>query len=659
MHADINEPRGKEHALPESFFRRFEALLLPAISGTCLTAAWVLSLNDGVPRWLVFGLYAIAYIAGGWEMALDVFRGMLRFKFDIEFLMLVAGIGAAAIGHYAEGALLFFLFALGHALEHYAMGRARNAIRALGSIAPRTALRVDDSGEHIVDVDELAVGDHVRIRPNERIGVDGRIKDGHSSVDQSPITGESLPVARTVNDSVFAGSLNGDGALLVQVHRLASDTTMARMIRLVEEARGKQGASQRFAQGFTRVFVPIVILGTIALIVIPPLLGLLTFSESFLRGITVLVGASPCALAISTPSAVLAGVAQAARNGILIKGGKYLEALGAIGAVAMDKTGTITTGRPELMQIIPIGAASETALLQLAGGLEVQSSHPLARAVTRAARARRLEFARVDNLRVLPGVGIEAAIDGERFVIGGPRLLDDEIWRAAKGLEPARAAVAQAEAQAQTTMVVLSVENASVLGVLSLADRPRPGARAMIQRLHQLGVGTVAMLTGDNPNVAKAIGDQVGVDCVHASLMPEEKIEQVKLLLEKHGTVAMVGDGVNDAPALAVATVGIAMGAGGTDVALETADVALMADDLSKLPFAIGLSRRVRRTIAQNFAISLGVIAALVPFAALGIAPIWVAVLLHEGSTVVVVLNALRLLGHREQDVGFDQAHDK
>jgi Cd2+/Zn2+-exporting ATPase len=592
---------------------------------------------------VVVALYAITYLAGGFELLWASIKGLARLMFDIDFLMLVAGIGAAALGKYAEGGLLFFLFSLGHALEHYAMGRARNAIRSLGSITPQTAVRIDGDQEQVVPILSLAIGDRIRIRPNTRIAADGVIEEGQSSIDQSTITGESTPVERGPGERIFAGSLNGSQALILQVDRLAEDSTMARMITLVEEARKHQGASQRFTKHFTRIFVPTILIGTLALFLLPPLLGVLTWSEAIIRSLTVLVASSPCALAISTPSAVLAGIAQAARNGVLVKGGRYLEELGMVRSIGMDKTGTLTRGRPDIETIVVHEARDETEVLQIAGALEHQSTHPIAKAISRAVKARSIDCPVASELSDEAGFGVTALIDGDQVRVGGTRLLEDTDLTIDERLSQQIESV-----QEQGLTVMLVIRKQSVLGVIGLFDRARPEAQGVIKQLHALGVKLVVMLTGDNESVAQRVGTETGVDAIRSNLLPEEKIEVIRSLSRRKRPVAMVGDGVNDAPALAAASVGIAMGAGGTDVALETADVALMADDLSKLPFAIGLSRRVRRTIIQNFVISLGVIGALVPIAALGLTPMWIAVIFHEGSTLVVVANALRLLAYED-----------
>ncbi|MBB48167.1 MAG: copper-translocating P-type ATPase [Phycisphaerae bacterium] len=620
----------------------YHDLILPGLAGVTLLAAWITQTFTASSDWVHFALYALCYLLGGGVLFLDTLRGLARGRFDIHFLMLVAGIGAAILGRFFEGGLLFFLFSLGHALEHYAMGRARNAIRALGSLTPKTALRIDQNAEHLVPVESLEIGDRIRIRSNARISADGTIVEGSSTIDQSSVTGESIPVERGAGDKVFAGSLNGDQVLVVRVDKLAGDTTMARMITLVEEARANKGTSQRFTERFTRIYVPIILVGTILLILLPPLLDALTWSESFIRAMTVLVGASPCALAISTPSAVLSGIAQAARNGVLIKGGRQLEALGRVQAIGMDKTGTLTLGRPELEEMALVSASSEEEALKLAGALEFQSTHPLAKAITRTLQARNITAPAAEEVTSEAGIGVVGMIDGRQYRIGSEKIL------AEAGLpegETTRRIVERFQSEGRTTMILASDD--SVLAVFGLADQPRTNAAETIGRLKRIGLRKIVMLTGDNRRVGEIVGTRLGVDAIHAELMPEEKIEVIKGLARGNKSVAMIGDGVNDAPALAAASVSIAMGAGGTDVALETADIALMADDLSKIPFTIGLSRKVKSIIEQNFLISMGVIAALVPFAALGVTPMWVAVIFHEGSTLVVVCNALRLLAYK------------
>lgn len=632
-----------EHPEGASWLRRHWDLAEPAIAGAALLAAWLCE-RAGLPAWQWGTLYAASYMVAGHAALLEGARAALRLRLDVDFLMAVAAIGAAAIGEYAEGAMLLVLFSLGHGLEHYAMGQARKAIRALGRLTPTSAwVRRGERFEE-VPVAVLAVGDVVRVRPGERVPMDGTVVAGIGAIDQSPITGESVPVEKAPGDDAFAGTLNGDGLLEVRVGRLAADSTVARMIRLVEEAQGQKSTTQRYAERFTRVYVPCVVGATVLMWTVPPAAGWLPWQEAFLRAMTLLVGASPCALAISTPAAVLAGVARAARAGILIKGGAHLESLGAVRAFAMDKTGTLTVGRPAVREVVALGGHAESDVLALAAALEEHSTHPLAHAVVAAARARGIAFERASDAQAIRGKGMSGTVGGRDVRLGALRLFDGQ-GGAPRATPEAEAAVHRLESHACTAMLVS--RDGTFVGAVGLIDGPRPEAAEAIAALHALGVRPVVMLTGDNQAVGDAVGRLVGVDEVRASLMPEMKIESVRGLLASHGSVAMVGDGVNDAPALAAATVGIAMGKSGTDVALEAADVALMSDDLMRLPFAVGISRASRAIVRQNVTISMGMVFILIPLAVAGAIPVWLAVIMHEGSTVAVVLNSLRLLGYR------------
>lgn len=592
--------------------------------------------------WLWGALYAVSFGVAGYSAFLTGLREMLQWKLDVDFLMVVAALGAAVIGKYGEGAMLLVLFAIGHGLEHYAMGQARKAIRALGNLTPHSAWVRRGADWVEVPVQQVALADVVRVRAGERVPMDGTVAQGLSAVDQSPITGESVPVEKGTGDEVFAGTLNGDGVLEVRVTRVAADSTVQRMIRLVEEAQSQKSTTQRFAERFTRVYVPVVLLMTAGTAILPPVAGWLNWSDAFMRSMTLLVGASPCALAISTPAAVLAGVARAARSGVLIKGGAYLEALGTVRCIALDKTGTLTVGRP-VVHAMAVLEGTEEELLQVAAALENHSTHPLAHAVLEASRARKLELPAADQVQAIRGKGLTGVVNGARAAIGALRMFDGQSAPAAT--PEATAAVQRLEAQACTVMLV--AVDSRILGAIGLLDIPRREAAEAMATLHAMGVRPAVMLTGDNVQVGEAIGRVVGVDQVCAGLLPTDKIERIRALLAEHGSVAMVGDGINDAPALAAATVGIAMGKSGTDVALEAADVALMSDDLLRLPFAFGVSRFARRVVAENVLISMGMVFTLIPLAMLGIVPIWLAVILHEGSTVAVVLNSLRLLAYR------------
>ena len=630
------------------WWRRNQDLLEPAVAAAALLAGWLLQRSDAGP-WAWGACYGVSFAVAGWEPTVDGLRALRRGRLDIDFLMIAAAVGASVIGEYAEGAMLLVLFSLGHGLEHYAMGQARKAIRALGRLTPTVAWVRRGAEFAEVPVADVALGDVVRVRPAERVPMDGTVCGGTSAIDQSPITGESVPVEKGIGDEAFAGTLNGDGLLEVRVTRIAADSTVSRMIRLVEEAQGQKSSTQRYAERFTRVYVPAVIAATAAMALVPPAFGWLAWSDAFLRAMTLLVGASPCALAISTPAAVLAGVARAARSGILIKGGAHLESLGAVRCFAMDKTGTLTLGRPALRRVVALGAHGESEVLRAAASLEDHSTHPLAHAVLAAARARGIEWPVAADTQAVRGKGMSGVVEGARVHLGALRMFDGTGDGTAgappRATEEARAAVESLEREACTAMLV--ARDGEFLGAVGLIDGPRPEAAEAVAALHELGVRPVVMLTGDNPRVGEAIGRLVGIDEVHASLMPERKIEEVRSLAAAHGTVAMVGDGVNDAPALAAATVGIAMGKGGTDVALEAADVALMSDDLMRLPFAVGISRASRSIVRQNVTISMGMVFLLIPLAVAGAVPIWLAVIMHEGSTVAVVLNSLRLLAYR------------
>ncbi len=610
-------------------------LVLSLAAGLSLLIGWLLGFT-AVPDIVSLGLFIGAYAAGGLFALRDAWRSVRRGRFEIDTLMIVAAAGAAALGAWAEGALLLFLFSLGHALEHLAMDRARRAIEALASLAPKTALvRRDDGVEAEVPVDELRRGDLVIVKPGQRIPADGEVLNGVSSVDQAPITGESMPVDKQQGDTVFAGTVNGQAKLEIRVARLARESTLSRMVRMVSEAGAQRSPTERFTERFERLFVPLVLIGAVLLIIVPPLLGF-PFDDSFYRAMAVLVAASPCALAIATPAAVLSGVARAARSGVLIKGGAHLENLGALRAMAFDKTGTVTSGEPVVTDVVPF-EVDDARLLRTAAAVESRSGHPLAKAVVATAQARGLTWADVGELTSIVGMGVCAELEGEIVTIGNLKLFPDPTIPS-----DVRAAVARLEEEGKTTMLVKAGER--FLGVLALADTPRDDVGVMLAALRRLGIRRTIMLTGDNERVGQAIGNAVGLDEVRSGLLPEEKVAAIDRLLQLHGQVAMVGDGVNDAPALARATVGIAMGGAGTDVALETADVALMADDLSKLPFAVDLSNAARRIIRQNLWVSLGVVTVLIPATLSGLAGIGPAVVVHEGSTLVVVLNALRLL---------------
>ncbi|MCL4470237.1 MAG: cadmium-translocating P-type ATPase [Gammaproteobacteria bacterium] len=627
-----------EEGREAGWFAEHRELIFSGAAGMLLLAGWLAGLA-GAPRGVSLGLLLGAYAAGGFYTLRDAWQSLKSRRFDIDTLMIVAAIGAVTLGAWEEGALLLFLFSLGHALEHMAMDRARKAIEALADLVPKTAIVQRDAVEIEVRVEELLRGDRVIVKPGQRIPADGQVASGASAVDQSPVTGESMPADKQPGDKVFAATVNGEGALVVEVTRLARESTLAHMVELVAEAQTQKSPTQRFTDRFERIFVPVVLVGAGLLIVLPPLFGF-PFAVSFYRAMAVLVAASPCALAIATPSAVLSGIARAARGGVLIKGGAHLENLGVLTAIAFDKTGTLTIGRPKLTDVVAT-TGNDDYLLTVATAVESRSAHPLAQAVVAEAKGRGLIWREAGQVEAVTGKGLRAQLDGQKVAVGNARLFDGETIPDAIQLQAMRL-----EAEGKTTMLIQA--DGQFLGVLGLADTPREGARGVLERLHRIGIRKTIMLTGDNERVGRAIADAVGLDEVKAGLLPEDKVKAMEELGQRHGQVAMVGDGVNDAPAMARATVGIAMGGAGTDVALETADVALMADDLSKLPFAVALSRASRRIIRQNLWVSLGVVALLIPTTLFGWAGIGLAVLVHEGSTILVVVNALRLLTFEE-----------
>ena len=641
-------------------------LIFALLSGALLAVGFLLSWTGSAPEIVSTGLYLAAYFFGGFYTLREALDSLRLRRFEIDTLMLVAAAGAAALGEFAEGALLLFLFSLGHALEHYAMGRAKRAIEALAELAPQTALVRRAGTTEEVPVEELAIGDVVVVKPNERLPADGFVIEGTSSVNQAPVTGESMPVDKQpVQDAaaaasapdqvpsgsrVFAGTINGAGVLAVTVTRLSTDSTLAKVVKLVSEAETQKSPTQRFTDRFERIFVPSV-LALVVLLLFAWVVVDEPFRDSFYRAMAVLVAASPCALAIATPSAVLSGVARAARSGVLIKGGAALEDLGALGAIAFDKTGTLTEGKPRVTDVVPATGATEEELLAIAVAVESQSDHPLAGAIVRDGKERlKGPIPSASGVRAIIGRGVEAMVEGNLVHIGR-----DELFAEVDGValqEDVKHAADRLRSEGRTIMIVRRHDR--YLGTIGLMDTPREAALETTARLRELGIRRMIMLSGDNSLVATAVARTVGIEEAWGDLMPEDKVEAIRKLKAQE-KVAMVGDGVNDAPAMANATVGIAMGAAGSDVALETADVALMADDLSKLPFAVALSRQSRRIIRQNVFVSLGVVVVLVPATifGLGIGP---AVIAHEGSTLLVVFNALRLLAFAEISPGSRQA---
>ena len=590
------------------------------------------------------GMFLASAIVGGWYTARSTLAALSRLEFDVNLLMLLAAAGAAAIGYVAEAAVLMFLFSLSNTLEVYTMGRTRRALHALLNLRPARALVRRDGREQEVEADAVRVGETVIVKPGEAIPVDGNVTRGESLVDQASLTGESVPVTKVTGDKVFAGTLNQQGSLELIATRVAANSALARIVALVQEAQEKKSRAEELAEVAGRYYTIVVMVAASLMLLLPPLLLHHEWRASLYRAMTLLVVASPCALVIATPATILSAIANAARNGILFKGGAFLEALGRVRLVALDKTGTVTHGRFEVTDVVAVSGASERDLLGWAASAEKRSPHPLAQAVVREAESRGLVVMPAESLTNQLGKGLVAVAGGARIEVGTPELFHA---LGAAAPEPALALVKQFAAQAKTPMIV---HRGDGWGVIAAADRVRANAPAAVRALRQAGIQHTALLSGDSLPTVRAIGGQAGIDELHGELLPEDKVRVIGELEAKHGAVAMVGDGVNDAPALARATVGIAMGGIGSDAAMESADVVLMGDDLTALPYAISLAQRARRVVMQNLVIACGVMAVLVtwvflgqhtPFGALKLP---VAVSGHEGSTVVVILNGLRLL---------------
>jgi Zn2+/Cd2+-exporting ATPase len=598
-------------------------------------------------RWAPFG---IAYLVGGWRIAQDGWADLKHGRLNIDFLMGAAAVGAAIVGAPLEGVILIFLFSLSKALEAYAMGRTRHAIARLMDLRPAEATLADAQGNVIgrVPVDELEPGRLILVRPGERVAADGRVQSGRTEIDQSAITGESVPVRKTEGDDVFAGTINQSGSLVVEVTKPAGETMLARIIRLVEEAREERAPAQHFIDRFAHPYTLAVVMATALTAIVPPLAWGALWGDAFYRAMTLLVVASPCALIISTPSAILSGIANGARNGVLFKGGAYLDLAGTIDTIAFDKTGTLTVGRPRLADIVSSAElrgevlpdpANNVEMLRLAAAVEVTSEHHLARAVVEEAESRGIAVPRAHEFESFPGIGVQAALNGKRVWVGNAEMAG----RGNARLGPA--ILGWTAEQTSRGRSVVYVGNADeLLGGLSFGDELKPGVAASVRHLKYEGVRWITVLSGDHPDAVRAIAAEIGADEVRAGLLPHEKVEAVRQLVARSTGVAMVGDGVNDAPAMAAATLGIAMGAAGTDVAIETADVVLISDDIEKVDYVIHLGKRARRVVRQNVYFSIGWMLFLIVIAlTIGI-PLPLAVVGHEGSTLLVAANGLRLL---------------
>jgi Cd2+/Zn2+-exporting ATPase len=615
-------------------------LILTIVSGLLTIAGFLLSRAAMDPRAAIV-VYGAAIFSGGWLVARRGFYALRNRTLDINALMTLAVIGAAAIGQWLEGAAVIFLFSLANLLESWSMNRARRSIKSLMELTPNAARVREGAEERSVPVEEIRIGDILAVRPGERIALDGKVIEGSSEVDQSPITGESLPVSKASGDEVFGGTINRGGYLEIRVSKHVRDTTLAGIIHSVEEAHSRKAPSQRFVDRFARYYTPAIVLIAALMAIGPPLIAGAAWGMWLYRALVLLVVACPCALVISTPVTIVSALARATRDGILFKGGIFLEAVGSVKAFAFDKTGTLTYGSLSVSQVVALNGADEPTVLRLASGIESRSEHHLAEAVLAEACSRGIETPEATEFLSMPGKGAAAKVDGSRYYIGNHRLFEEMGW-----CYPELDERLDALEKRGNTAVVLG-DGRTILGIIAFADQPRREASTALAGLKKLGVEHTVLLTGDNRCTAGAIVERIGIDSFRSELLPDDKVAVVRELVDRYGAAAMVGDGINDAPALATATVGIAMGVAGTDAALETADVALMADDLSKLPLAVRLGRRALRLVRQNIVFSLLLKAVFVALTPLGFTTLWMAVMADMGASLLVIFNGLRALGRR------------
>ena len=597
-----------------------------------------LSVAEGVPV-AARACYFAAIVTGGWFIFPKAWFALLRLRPDMNLLMTVAVSGAVGIGEWFEAATVAFLFAVSNALESWSVGRARRAVEALMNLSP-TMARIQEAsgGEREVPAEDVEIGTLFIVRPGEKVPLDGTVSAGRSEVNQAPITGESLPVAKEVGDSVLAGTINGSGALEARSTRPASETTLAKMIRLVEEARSKRAPSEQWVERFARIYTPVVMALALLVAVLPPAVAGLSWETWFYRALVLLVIACPCALVISTPVSIVAALAAAARHGVLVKGGSYVEVPARLDAIAFDKTGTLTRGEPEVVEVVPLSEHSERELMERAAALEARSEHPLAEAILGYAEAREVPIRPAADVESIPGKGVAGRFRDELFWLGSHRYLEE------RGQEtPAVHGQLEAMSNAGRTVVVVGNEK-HVCGLIAISDGLRPEASEALAELRRLGIERQVMLTGDNEGTARAIARELGLCEVRAELLPADKVEAVERLVADGSVVSMVGDGVNDAPAMGRATLGIAMGSAGTDAAIESADIALMSDDLRKLPWLVGHSRRTLRIVRQNIVFALGVKVAVFALASFGMATLWMAIAADMGASLLVIANGLRLL---------------
>jgi Cd2+/Zn2+-exporting ATPase len=614
-------------------------------SGVLVTTGLVFDWSEMVSPTAVTALSAGAMLAGGWFLLPKAWRAIQRLRPDINLLVIIAAIGASIIGEWVEASAVVFLFGVAEWLEGWADRRAQRATAALLELAPKVAFVKRDSGFVELPVDQVTVGDTVATRSGMSIPLDGVVLTGESAVNQAPITGESVPVDKKPGDEVFAGTITGEGSLEIEVTKATGDTTLARIIRLVAEAQEQKAPTQRFVDVFARYYTPVVAVVALLIFLAPPLFMGGVWSTWLYRACVLLIIACPCALVISTPVSIVAGLTALARRGVLVKGGAHLETIGKLEALAVDKTGTITEGKPQVLGVELFGTATQADVLSAAAAIDEHSAHPLAKAVVAHAKAQQVMYQRASNYQARSGRGAEGVIDGHAYFVGNHRFAH-ELGVCSAAVESRLTTI---EAKGQSVVVVGHRPHdgckGEVLGIIAIGDTLRPNAKSAIAALHSAGVKEVVMLSGDNQRTADFIARQVGIDLARGDLLPDDKVSAVKALRDKHGVVGMVGDGVNDAPAMATANVGIAMGTAGTDAAIETANIALMQDELGKIAETIRLGRRTLGIIHFNIAFALGLKGIFLVLTLMGHASLWLAIMADTGATLLVIANALRLLG--------------
>lgn len=621
----------------ESFIKRNIALI---ISLGFILVAVISQLSLGEDHLLTKALYILAIIIGGYDLFKEGFSDLIKLDFSMESLMTIAIIGAAFIGEWAEGSIVVILFAISEALERFSMDKARQSIRSLMDIAPKEALIRRNNVEQLVSVDKIDIDDIMIIKPGQKIAMDGLVINGHSSVNQAAITGESVPVEKQLDDEVFAGTLNEEGVLEVKVTKKVTDTTIAKIIHLVEEAQGERAPAQAFVDKFAKYYTPFIIIMALLIVIVPPLFFGGDWNKWLYQGLSILVVGCPCSLVISTPVSIVSAIGNAAKNGVLVKGGVYLEEIGHLRAIAFDKTGTLTKGKPVVTDFIATSSETDINYLSIISSLESLSQHPLASAILNEADKTNVDYKsiQIEDFQSITGKGLTGIHQNIRYYIGSPKLFSASV------IEETAVKVQYRQFQEQGKTAMYFGTDEQILGVIAVADEVRDSSAAVISELHKLSIEHTIMLTGDNTKTAESIGKQLGVNEIKGDLMPQEKLDSIKALRTTYNKVAMVGDGINDAPALAASTVGIAMGGAGTDTALETADVALMGDDLQKLPFIVRLSRQTLKVIKQNITFSLGIKLLALLLVIPGWLTLWIAIVADMGATLLVTLNGLRLM---------------